>query len=229
MKVKITIPESLEDITLGQYQEFQTVLEHNENDANDDLVRKKMVQIFCKVPLSVVDRMKQVDFLEAVRRVTEVLNEKTKLVNVVDLHGVKLGFIPKLDDITAGEFADLSNYLGDVKNLHKAMAVLYRPIKGKVDRLGKYLIQDYKSALTYSEAMKQLPMNIVQGSMLFFWTLKIELLQATLKYLKEEEITNTNGLEKNGDGINHFTQLLEEITLKLKTLQERSYTAYSTF
>jgi len=229
MKVKITIPESLEDITLGQYQEFQTVLEHNENDANDDLVRKKMVQIFCKVPLSVVDRMKQVDFLEAVRRVTEVLNEKTKLVNVVDLHGVKLGFIPKLDDITAGEFADLSNYLGDVKNLHKAMAVLYRPIKGKVDRLGKYLIQEYEGTNQYSEAMKQLPMNIVQGSMLFFWTLKIELLQATLRYLKEEEITNTNGLEKNGDGINHFTQLLEEITLKLKTLQERSYTAYSTF
>ena len=180
MKVKITIPESLEDITLGQYQEFQTVLEHNENDANDDLVRKKMVQIFCKVPLSVVDRMKQVDFLEAVRRVTEVLNEKTKLVNVVDLHGVKLGFIPKLDDITAGEFADLSNYLGDVKNLHKAMAVLYRPIKGKVDRLGKYLIQEYEGTNQYSEAMKQLPMNIVQGSMLFFWALKIELLQATL-------------------------------------------------
>lgn len=87
---------------------------------------------------------------------------------------------------------------------------------------------DYEGTAQYSEVMKQLPMSVVQSSMLFFWNLKIELLQATLKSLKEEEITNINGLEKNGDGINHFTQLLEEITLKLEKLQRRNYTAFYT-
>lgn len=227
MKVKITIPESLEDITLAQYQEFQTVLDHNQDDLDNDLVLKKMVQIFCKVPLIVVDRMKQVDFLEASRRVQEVLNEEHKLKPIIDFHGHKLGFIPKLDDITAGEYADLSNYLGDIKSAHKAMAVLYRPIKGSI-KGGKYNVVDYEGTSQYSEVMKQLPMSVVQSSMLFFWNLKIELLQATLKSLKEEETTNINGLEKSGDGINHFTQLLEEITLKLEKLQRRNYTAFYT-
>lgn len=227
MKVKITIPESLEDITLCQYQDFQNVLDNNEEHDND-FVYKKMVQIFCNMPLSVVDNMRQVDFVSIVNTLKEILEEKHDIKMLIDFHDIKLGFIPKLDDITAGEFADLSKHITSIKSMHRAMAVLYRPVKGSI-KGGKYNIVEYTNTIEYSEAMKQLPMSVVQSSLLFFWTLKIELLQATLKYLKEEEMKSTHGLAKSGNGINPFTLLLEEITLKLKTLQESHYTAYYTF
>ena len=67
----------------------------------------------------------------------------------------------------------------------------------------------------------------MQSALFFFWNLKIGLLEATLRYLKEEEEEKlTNGLEKSGDGINHFTQLLEEITLKLRMLKTKDYTGF---
>lgn len=39
-----------------------------------------------------------------------------------------MGFLPKLDEITLGEFIDVESNIGDWQNIHKAMAVLYRPV-----------------------------------------------------------------------------------------------------
>ena len=89
MKVKLTIPESLKDITLGQYQDFQNVIEQNKEEDNYDFVLKKMVQIFCNTPLAVVDRMRQVDFLQITNRLKAILEEETELENVIELSGYK--------------------------------------------------------------------------------------------------------------------------------------------
>ena len=41
---------------------------------------------------------------------------------------VKFGFMPKLDDISLGEFIDLDKYISDWQQMHKALSVLYRPV-----------------------------------------------------------------------------------------------------
>lgn len=104
--------------------------------------------------------------------------------------------------MTFGEYIDLDNSIGDVQNLHKAMAVLYRPIKQKIK--DKYLIEEYRGD-NYHEAMKNTPMDAVVSSMLFFWNLRIELSKAMIVYLQDQEdLTPEQISVLSGDGINQF-------------------------
>ena len=53
-----------------------------------------------------------------------------------------MGFVPKLDDITLGEYVDIESNISDwQKDAHKAMAVLYRPVNFKAK--DKYGIAPY--------------------------------------------------------------------------------------
>ena len=56
MKVKLSIPTTLNEITLGQYQEFDKLDLTKEAE-----VQSKMIEIFCKVPVEVVRSMKAKD------------------------------------------------------------------------------------------------------------------------------------------------------------------------
>ena len=49
MEVKLSIPTTLNEITLGQYQEFSKLDITKESE-----VQSKMIEIFCKVPVEVV-------------------------------------------------------------------------------------------------------------------------------------------------------------------------------
>ena len=64
------------------------------------------------------------------------------------------------------------------------MAVLYRPIKQKIN--DKYLIEEYKGTYSYAEKMKHMPMHIVLGAIVFFYNLTNELLTCTLNYLETQ-------------------------------------------
>ena len=48
MKVKLSIPNTLNEITLGQYQEFSKLDLKKEAE-----VQSKMIEVFCKVPKEV--------------------------------------------------------------------------------------------------------------------------------------------------------------------------------
>jgi len=99
---------------------------------------------------------------------------------------VEFGFIPNLDKMTQGEFIDVSNYGTDVKELHKLMAVLFRPIKNR-DAFGNYEIINYKGTKQYSDIMKHMPLSIVNGALVFFSSLANELVSYTQKYMAVEQ------------------------------------------
>jgi hypothetical protein len=134
------------------------------------------------------------------------------------LFGVKYGFEPNIEEISTGAYIDAENYLTDVQTLHKAMAVLYRPIIAKTKDL--YTIEPYESALKYEGIMKSAPLDVVFGMQVFFWDLGIELLNAMSRYtvdnLSEDE---KKALGKNMDGINQSMQLLREICSDLTKSQ----------
>jgi hypothetical protein len=97
--------------------------------------------------------------------------------------------------------------------MHKAMAVLYRPIKDTLKE--KYIIEDYKGS-EGAEKYKQMPLDIVMGSILFFYNLKNELLKTTLKYLNKEAlmkltIQQREDLLGSGDGLIRYIDWLEEM------------------
>jgi hypothetical protein len=111
--------------------------------------------------------------------------------------------------------------------MHKAMAVLYRPIvAGNKDF---YKIEKYEGTDKYADIMKDAPASVAIGSILFFLSLGIELSKTTLDSLLSQQQTSKEGLtakdlEKNGDGINQYTRLQKEMYLKLTKLQELIYT-----
>jgi hypothetical protein len=209
MKVDINVPESLNEITLYQYQKFEKLIQNNEAS---HFVNQKTIEIFCDIELKDVARIKVADTDSLLVHLNTLLQTKPKLTRTFKLGIYEFGFIPKIEDITSGEFIDLETYLGDTETLHKAMAVLFRPIKNKVKDL--YIIEDYEAADKYSEVLKYMPLDIALGSMLFFWTLLNDCGNALSHYIQnevEQSEAAKQVLAKNGVGINQFTQQLKGI------------------
>ena len=125
MKLVIDVPDSLREISLHQYQKF-TKLNVPENQGSTFLLQKQ-IEIFCNVNLRDLATIKYRDIETITNHLNDIFdNSNTDLVERFKLGGVEYGFIPKLEDITLGEYIDLDNYLGDWDKMHKAMSVLYR-------------------------------------------------------------------------------------------------------
>ena len=211
MKLEINVPENLNEITLEQYQRFDKI--NTEENQNSNFLFHKTVEIFCGLELKDIASIRVNSIKDILGDIDKVFSEKTDLVPTFTLEGIEYGFIPKLDDITIGEFIDLDENLTNWETIHKAMAVLYRPINYKKE--GKYLIEDYKG-LDNAEVFKSMPLGIAMGAMVFFYRLNNELLQITLSYLKKEAPNQMNteeliALERNGAGSSLFMDSLREM------------------
>lgn len=207
MKVEITIPDSLSEVTLDQYQRYLKIQDKN---TDEKFLASKMIEIFCGVKLTDTLKMKFSDVDGICNILVNMFEEKPKLVTKFKMKGVEYGFIPKLDDISLGEYIDLDSFLGDWENMHRAMAVLYRPIESKYG--DKYSIADYQAA--DGEVMKDMPLEAAISSIIFFYHLGIDLSQAMMNYLEEQEETNLVqylNSEVSGGGINQFTHSLKGI------------------
>jgi hypothetical protein len=208
MKINITIPENLNEITLYQYQRFEKLIKDNEPS---EFVNQKTIEIFCNIELKDVARIRIAEVSEILKHINELLQQKPKLTQTFKLGVYEFGFIPKLEDLSSGEYIDIESYLSDTQTLHKAMAVLFRPIKTKVNKL--YTIEEYESSDKYSEVLKYMPLDVALGCMLFFSTLLNDCVSGLTDYIQNEAEQSEqvkNLLAKNGVGINQFTQQLKE-------------------
>ena len=208
MKLEVNVPESLNEITLEQYQRFDKINTEENQDSN--FLLHKTVEIFCGLELKDIASIRVTSIKEILGDIDKIFAEKTDLVPTFTLGGIEYGFIPKLDDMTIGEFIDLDENLTEWETIHKAMAVLYRPINYKKE--GKYLIEDY-TGLDNAEVFKKMPVGIAMGAMVFFYRLNNELLEIILNYLKQEAPNQMNtealvALERSGAGSNQFMDSL---------------------
>jgi hypothetical protein len=204
MKIDILVPQSLNDITLEQYQKFEAI--NTDDNSNTSFLLHKMVEIFCDLDLKDIAKIKFTYVQQIINDLNVMFDQEPKLIPMFNLNGITYGFIPKLDDMTLGEYIDLDNTLSDWQTMHKAMSVLYRQVTVKKDN--RYQIEDYESS-KHAEAFKQMPLDVVMGCLVFFYNLNNELLQTTLNYLSremEENLTTEQQqiLEKSGIGINQF-------------------------
>jgi hypothetical protein len=207
MKLEINVPDRLSEITLGQYQKFVKLYS---GEVTEEFLALKMLEIFCGVKLSEAYQMRFKDVDGVVELLTEILNEKPQLVQRFKMGDVEYGFIPNLDDMSFGEYVDLDTYIGDWQNIHRAMAVLYRPIKDK--RGNRYNIVPYE--VVNAEVYKNMPLDAAISSLLFFYRLGIDLSRAMTNYLeegKESRLVQYLNSERSGDGINQYTHLLKGI------------------
>ena len=212
MKVNITVPNKLNEITLKQYQKFLKIQDNNKDSL---FIQTKLIEIFCGVSMKDALSIKLADAERITEILTSMFESKPNLVKNFKLNGIEYAFVPDLDEITLGEYIDLDTYMGQWDNIQIAMNVLYRPIKQKLGK--KYLIEDYDP--DKKDRLLDMPMDAVLSSILFFYHLGIDLSKTMLNYLENEEgIQQVRGLAllKNGDGIQVFTDSLSEILQDLK-------------
>jgi len=211
MKVNINVPDSLSEITLEQYQKFEKI--DNDENRNTNFILHKLVEIFCNLDLKDIIKIKWSSVSKIVTSINELFEQDHKLINTFTLEGVEYGFIPNLDDMTLGEYIDLDNSVSDWQEMHKAMAVLFRPITYKNG--DKYLIKEYE--VIESDNYKNMPLDVVLGSLFFFYNLRKELLNTIPSYLKLEmqkkgmTIVEKLPSQKSGDGINLSMDWLKEM------------------
>ena len=210
MEVKLIIPTSLNEITLGQYQEFSKLDITKESE-----VQSKMIEIFCKVPVEVVRSMKAKDITDICTIINNMFDVEHQMLNRFDLNGVKYGFIPDLENISFGEYVDLDTFMGDNDNLHRAINVLYRPIDLKQGV--RYTLKEYDPDT--NEEAKNYPLDAVFGAMVFFYDLGKDLSTVILNSSSkqnEQNLAQYLGSLQNGAGTIPSMESLTEILQNLK-------------
>ncbi len=207
--MNILIPESIADIRLEQFQRYDVLLKRT--DLNEDQFNKRKIEIFTGLERSRIDLISQKDYKEIVELIDIALNQTVEFTPTFKIRDVEFGFIPNFDKITAGEYRDLTIYSQDVAEMHKLMAVLFRPIKKRkwyqwFFKRNKYKIVEYNGTEQRANVMKYMPLSIVNGSLVFFSSLANELIAYTQKFTEEgparAEVLATS--LKNGGGMQRF-------------------------
>jgi hypothetical protein len=212
MDLNIYVPTDLNEITLGQYQSFVSFQKTTEDEGR---IAQKMLEIFCGLKTTEAIKVRYKDANAIIEILIDLMNNKPSLIRRFKMKGQEYGFIPNLDEMSLGEYVDLDTFIGDTDNLHRAMAVLFRPVQNKYGN--QYNIEDYTGE--GAELMKDMPLDVAFGAMLFFYRLGMDLSEAMMNYLQEEEqssLIQHLSLAESGDGINQFTHLLKEILQDLK-------------
>jgi len=217
MQIEVSIPSTLKEVKLKDYQSLLLI-----DKPNDEDLLKCILNINTKELGKIKD--KDVDYL--INHINKLFEQEHKFIPTFNLNGVAYGFIPNLDEITYGENKDITSYINEWGNMHKAMAVLFRPIKLKKNN--KYIIEEYEGSHRYAETMKQMPLDIVLGAMVFFYNLTNELLKYIPSYLEKElmkEQTIGQISQESGEAIQNYIHLLKGTLQDLKKLQDFRYTS----
>lgn len=157
--IDITVPEGWQDVKLKTFQEFVST-----EMTNDLKGHVKRISILCDVDSEVVANLPIVEFKKLNADLTwSNTHPKSSYDSVFELDGQKYEMMD-LSNVSVGEYTDLEFNVGEglIANLHKILAILYRPIEND-----KY---DSQSVNERSEKFRE-RLNIagVYGAALFFY------------------------------------------------------------
>ena len=221
--IKLIVPDSLHEIELGQYQDYLASIENLDAEKDVEEINRKLIETFCGLKPEQVNLLPLTSVESLLKVLSGAFSEEYELIRHFEIDGVKFGFIPKLDEMSLGEYIDLESTFGNWEKMHKAMAILYRVVN--FEKGEKYTINSYETNEELAEAMKLMPLSAVMSCMVFFYHLGTELAKATSNYiqtaLKEENTTShlKEALVQNGVGISQFMGSLKVMSEDLMKLQ----------
>ena len=182
MDIKIKIPTKLSDIKLKDFQRISDALENNPN-----LTDKELIAIYYDVDIKIIDSFAYADILEIITILKTVLETKEhELVRFTTIDNITFGFVPNLNEITYGEYLNITTYLKHHSTFHMLMANLYRPVVKKKNDL--YEIEAFESTDKYSDIMKDVGLDVFIGAITFFLHLRIALEKHTKNSTVVEEV-----------------------------------------
>jgi len=182
-KESFDLIEKWEDVTLEKWLKLieiktdKKALEAIEN-----------ISTLSNIPKDLIRQLSVSAVAEIMKNISKMQVEaSSNLVNIIEVDGREYGFIPNLDHITIGEFADIEMFIknGLEKHMPEIMAVLYRPVISKKNEA--YTIIAYDGEITLrAEEFKKMKAEQVQSALVFFYNLGNELLKTSQLYLMEE-------------------------------------------
>jgi hypothetical protein len=211
MKVKIKkgkktknykVIESWSEVTLEKWLKLVSFQEGSKADEALNTVAE-----LSNISKKLIKELSVVDVAAIMSRISELQNrQNSSLKRIIEIEGVEYGFHPSLDRITLGEYADIETYikLGVEKHLPEVMAILYRPIVEKKNKV--YTIQKYDGNIEIrTEIMRKMKAEEVQSALVFFWTFVKELLIALPSFLTKRMkemrmLLQAKASQKSGDG-----------------------------
>ena len=124
-------------------------------------------------------------------------------LNYIELQKQTIELLTGVERATIDLFklTDLDTLCKDFNdNLHLIMAVLYRKVV--LEKHGKYNIEPYDGEVEERARLfkKKLPANVVNGALVFFWTIGSDYLSGLLTSLTEEQQTKSSRTSVN-DGV----------------------------
>ena len=181
MTIDLELPRDINSIKLSEWQKFSKLVDDNK-DSTNDFLEIKMLEIFAGLKYKDIHTLPVGTFDEAIEYLNLLFQSKTPLVRRFSMTGtddatVEFGFIPNLDKITMGEYIDLNNYLDDPATLHKAMAVLFRPIHPSYNKKESYRISSYEGSDFFSDLMRDMPLGIALGAKVFFLSFRNQIVE----------------------------------------------------
>jgi len=139
------------------------------------------------IPKKLIKELALSDVAVIMSKIAELqAKQDTTLKRIIEINDVEYGFMPDLDKISLGEYADIEQFIknGIETNLPELMAVLYRPVKLKKNDI--YIIDAYDGDITMrTEEMKKMSAEQVQSALVFFYHLGKVLSEILPLYLME--------------------------------------------
>jgi len=140
--VDYVLPEKM---TIGQYQKIQ-----GKQDIMGVDKSLFILSVLTGCPIQTLRKVKTEHSARLFKYADLLFKEEdTKYQQTFTFQEKNYGFIPNLNEITLGEYIDLDHFITDgvVKNLHKIIAILYRPLKYGQKIMGKYVwdIDEYST------------------------------------------------------------------------------------
>jgi len=176
---------TLRDLTIEDYIKIIKIVDTFKD--NDNRVREEFIKHFKLEKLNITE------LDETLLNINQILTQKPNFIQRFELDGVKYGFIPNLDTITAGEWIDIENYQSSAEFADRLVSILYRPIKRSLKFWKKdyYSIEEYKGT---NDKLKKAPLEVYLGAMVFFYHLGKTLLShidtsiKTMSQKQKEEV-----------------------------------------
>lgn len=165
-------------MTIQKYIEVASLFKQYENHPEKET---KVMDVM----LSMMPNMKLKDAQKQVLSYMETLSFKSDDVTLrFKLNDLEYGLIPDLDNITTEEFLFLQKYNGDINQIHKLMAVLYRPISSSYGQ--RYDVEKFNPKEMDYKSMLGVDVKVWLSVQSFFLTLYQRLLIHTAKSLEEK-------------------------------------------
>ena len=199
-KKEYKLIESWSDVTLEKWVKLAELKGLTKSEE-----AKGLITALSDIPEKIVSQLQIQDVSSILKRITELqVGRNLNLQKIIKVDGKEYGFRPDLEEITLGEYADIETMIkdGTEKNIHRIMAVLYRP--NKLKKNNAYIIESYDGKIDVrAEEFKKMNAEQVESSMLFFWNFVSRLLKILPLYLMEQvkemkKQTQEKVLLKNG-------------------------------